>query len=113
MAWTNNDISDNLTNQIKMTIRTWLSVAGGVCLSLFLYLPNHPKSLNLMGWIGLLSGYFLWLKNSYKRKETLYMRGGAVIYRKHPALYKFIYLLGLLVGIFVVFILLLEQFSKH
>jgi hypothetical protein len=90
---------------MKTTIRTWLFVAGGAFVLLFLALPNHPEFLNLLGWIGLLSGYFLWLTQSYKRKATLYTRGGALTYEKQPALYKCVYLLMLLVGIFAVLVL--------
>ena len=91
---------------MKTTIRTWLFVAGGVFVLVFLLLPNHPKFLNLFGWIGLLSGYFLWLTQSYSRKANLYTRGGPLIYEKQPRLYKWVYLLMLLVGIFAVLVLL-------
>jgi hypothetical protein len=46
---------------MNTTIRTWLLVIGCAFVLLFLLLPHPPKFFNLLGWIGLLSAYFLWL----------------------------------------------------
>ncbi len=72
---------------------------------LFLLLPHPPKFSNLLGWIGLLSAYFLWLSQSDKRKAPLYTRGGRLLYESQPRLYKSVYLLTALVGLFAAFVL--------
>ena len=93
------------------TLRTSLWVTGAALILLFLFLPNPPKAFHLLGWIGLLSGYFLWLTQSYKRKAILYTRGGPLIYERQPRLYFTVYVLMLLLGIFIVVVLLLTNLT--
>jgi hypothetical protein len=77
----------------------------------FPLLPNPPKAFHLLGWIGLLSGYFLWLSQSYKKKAILHTRGGPLIYEKQPRLCVAVYFLMLLLGIFMIVVLLLTNLT--
>jgi hypothetical protein len=87
-----------------------LAAIGSFLLSLFLVLPNPSRSLHLLGWTGLLFAFVLWLTDSYRGKAALYTRGGLVRYKQNPRLYKSVYLLMLLAGLFAVFVFLVVNF---
>ena len=110
--WLTQPVSHCATAQpMKATIRILLLVTGAALTLLFLLLPNPPKAFHLLGWIGLLSGYFLWLSQSYKKKAILHTRGGPLIYEKQPRLYVALYILMLLLGIFMIVVLLLTNLT--
>ena len=76
------------TRLAKNEIRTCLFAAGVACFLFFFFFPKHYEYLNQIGWTRVMSAYFLCLAQSYRRKATMYTRGGLLDYTKQPFLYK-------------------------
>ena len=89
-----------------MITRLTFFLAGVACLAAFLLLRHPSKVLYALGWFGMLTAYFLWLKQTYEKKATLCTRGVRVRFDQEPRLYRRLLLFWLAIGLFVTFIVL-------
>ena len=91
-------------------ILVWLFIIGLVSFSSFFSLPNHPKSLILLGWPAWFSAYLGVLVKCYRRAVPLPMLMHRVEKDKQPVLYKLIYVCLAFIGVIAVVVTLLIAF---
>jgi len=91
---------------MKSSIAALFFGLGILCFICWLLFPEHSKYFDLCGWMLLVFAYLAVLRQNYKMKAPVPTRGGWVEYAKKPGVYRAIYLLLFIIGVWVLLTLL-------